>query len=134
MASPSLQCITGNVTPRDVVANPIVLVDQSPPRIDESYLQVTVQDDVKLFFYFARGPEIIRVNECDESGASGLPTSVACGRNAGIFSSAIKVARPSIAACAFTTEVVRSVEPSSTTIISRCRCVWLLTLLSCHRR
>jgi hypothetical protein len=34
-----LQYITGNVTPLHLAANPIVVVNQSPPCIDERYLE-----------------------------------------------------------------------------------------------
>jgi hypothetical protein len=80
-----IEYVAGNVTPPDFAANAIVLINQGPPRIDKTYLQTTAEDDIKLSFDFAGSPEVVRINECDESGASGLPTSISCGRNAGIF-------------------------------------------------
>jgi hypothetical protein len=62
-----------------------VLVNQSPPGIDETYSHTTVENNFQLSFDFAGSPEVVSVDECDQRGASGLPTGVSCSCNAGVF-------------------------------------------------
>jgi hypothetical protein len=80
-----VQYVAGNVTPLDLAANAIVLVNQSPPGIDETYSHTTPENNFQLSFDFARSPEVVRVDECDQRRASGLPTGVSCSCNAGVF-------------------------------------------------
>jgi hypothetical protein len=80
-----VQYVAGNVTPLDLAANAIVLVNHSPPGIDETYLHTTAVNNFQLSFDFAGSPEVVRVDECDQRGASGLPTGVSCGCNASVF-------------------------------------------------
>jgi hypothetical protein len=80
-----VQNIAGNVTPLDLASNAVVLVYQSPPGIDKTDSHTTAEDDFKLSFDFAGSPEVVRVDECDQRGASGLPTSVSRGCYAGVL-------------------------------------------------
>ena len=80
-----LQYVTENVTPLDFAANEIVLINQSPPRIDKTYLRTAAEDGIKLSCNFGGSPEVVRVDECDQIGARELPTGVSCGRNAGVL-------------------------------------------------
>jgi hypothetical protein len=80
-----VQYVAGNVPPLDLAVNAIVLVNQSPPGIHETYSHTAAENNFQLSFDFAGSPEVVRVDECDQRGASGLPTGVSCSCNAGVL-------------------------------------------------